>query len=621
MNNFNYMKLTPFKWFVLENFPFIEADFDALTEWQLFCKLGKEMNKIINSENTLGTQVENLTNAFIELQKFVNDYFDNLDVQEEINNKLNEMAVDGTLQNIILNYVSVSKVYNTTIEMIEDAENLSNNMKVKTLGYHEINDDGYAEFLITNVLDNTKFNIPVGNLYAQLLTTNSSINIKQMGAYGDGEHDDTLIIQKALDLYFNVFIPIGEFLITDTLKLRNYNKIFGINSKKSLIIANTNITMFSKLGETSYYNIFENVGIDGENMANIGIDFTNIRESYINNVNITGCYTGLRLDNAWSNTIFECNIYANLTENIYLGNVSNDVNIIDCKLDLAGQYGININGNVSSNMINIDGCVIQQAGITGIYLINATLINISNCYFENNNTTENVNGYDIYINASTVSVINLMNNSFYFKNTHAGVYVQKAKEIMINNIYGGRNDLTKQFNIIEISDTVSLQHLYLFGLGLSDNANILIKDDNNKITNFSASNVIFKNGINISKAYPTFVLNSLETGNPELIMQADGTRIFRQYTNRNTKVGAIEKINNDNNTMEELIQFTATNTIIPKKAIRSEFQMYGRIQSHYGTTANRPESPLAGEIYLDTTLGKPIFYKGTAWVDATGATV
>ena len=29
--NFDYKNLSPFKWFVLENFPFIEADFDAFT--------------------------------------------------------------------------------------------------------------------------------------------------------------------------------------------------------------------------------------------------------------------------------------------------------------------------------------------------------------------------------------------------------------------------------------------------------------------------------------------------------------------------------------------------------------------------------------------------------------
>ena len=106
MNKFEYKNLTPFKWFVLENFPFIEADFDALTEWQLFCKLGKEMNKIINSENTLGTQMENVTNAFIELQNYVNNYFENLDVQDEINNKLDEMAQSGELDQIVGKYIT-----------------------------------------------------------------------------------------------------------------------------------------------------------------------------------------------------------------------------------------------------------------------------------------------------------------------------------------------------------------------------------------------------------------------------------------------------------------------------------------------------------------------------------
>lgn len=99
--NFIYKNLSPFKWFVLENFPFLEADFDALTEWQLFCKIGKEINKIITSQNLVGKQAEKLTNAFNDLQNYVNNYFNNLDVQEEINTKLNEMASDGTLAEII----------------------------------------------------------------------------------------------------------------------------------------------------------------------------------------------------------------------------------------------------------------------------------------------------------------------------------------------------------------------------------------------------------------------------------------------------------------------------------------------------------------------------------------
>lgn len=41
-----------------------------------------------------------------------------------------------------------------------------------------------------------------------------------------------------------------------------------------------------------------------------------------------------------------------------------------------------------------------------------------------------------------------------------------------------------------------------------------------------------------------------------------------------------------------------------------------------GTTANRPTQNLqVGQFYFDTTLGIPIWYDGTDWVDATGTVV
>jgi hypothetical protein len=41
-----------------------------------------------------------------------------------------------------------------------------------------------------------------------------------------------------------------------------------------------------------------------------------------------------------------------------------------------------------------------------------------------------------------------------------------------------------------------------------------------------------------------------------------------------------------------------------------------------GITADRPAKALyVGRVYFDTTLGYAIWYDGTNWVDATGATV
>lgn len=91
-------KLSPFRWFVLQNFPFIEADFDALTNYELMCKIVEYLNATIEKTNELGNQVEVLTN-----------WFNNLDVQDEVDHKLDEMVEDGTLQEIIGEFLNVTK--------------------------------------------------------------------------------------------------------------------------------------------------------------------------------------------------------------------------------------------------------------------------------------------------------------------------------------------------------------------------------------------------------------------------------------------------------------------------------------------------------------------------------
>ena len=52
--------------------------------------------------------------------------------------------------------------------------------------------------------------------------------------------------------------------------------------------------------------------------------------------------------------------------------------------------------------------------------------------------------------------------------------------------------------------------------------------------------------------------------------------------------------------------------------------VFDYLSSMRGSTEDRPvfeNSEAIGYLYFDTTLGKPIWWNGTAWVDATGATV
>lgn len=95
---------------------------DSLSYYELLCKVVDYLNKTMEDVNTavqdveelhddfysLQTYVNNnfetLNNAFGLLQQYVNDYFNNLDVQQEINNKLDAMVEDGTLDTILLPY-------------------------------------------------------------------------------------------------------------------------------------------------------------------------------------------------------------------------------------------------------------------------------------------------------------------------------------------------------------------------------------------------------------------------------------------------------------------------------------------------------------------------------------
>ena len=79
-----------FRNWAIENFPFLEDDFDALTDYELFCKI---CGYVIGYSK----DNEEMKKKIAELEH----YFDTLDVQEEINNKLDEMASDGTLATII----------------------------------------------------------------------------------------------------------------------------------------------------------------------------------------------------------------------------------------------------------------------------------------------------------------------------------------------------------------------------------------------------------------------------------------------------------------------------------------------------------------------------------------
>ena len=130
MGNFQELKpvgkLTPFTKFccTIGNLP--TSYMISLTyEEQLLWLCNYLENTVIPAINTNAEAVEEVQELYNQLKEYVDNYFDNLDVQEEINNKLNEMAETGAFEPLL------QTLFNGYQEQIENVEqNVNNNYEV-----------------------------------------------------------------------------------------------------------------------------------------------------------------------------------------------------------------------------------------------------------------------------------------------------------------------------------------------------------------------------------------------------------------------------------------------------------------------------------------------------------
>lgn len=84
---------------------------------------------VIPTVNNNGGAVTELQNLFVQLKTYTDNYFNNLDVQNEINNKLDKMASDGTLTSIINNNIFKdinNKVLQNSIDIGKNKEDIKN---------------------------------------------------------------------------------------------------------------------------------------------------------------------------------------------------------------------------------------------------------------------------------------------------------------------------------------------------------------------------------------------------------------------------------------------------------------------------------------------------------------
>jgi hypothetical protein len=77
---------------------------------------------------------------------------------------------------------------------------------------------------------------PVPSDLAPLPPGDTWVNAGALGARGDGATDDTAALQRAIDAHRTVYLPMGRYIVTDTLRLRPDSVLVGLHPSATQLV-------------------------------------------------------------------------------------------------------------------------------------------------------------------------------------------------------------------------------------------------------------------------------------------------------------------------------------------------------------------------------------------------
>ena len=80
----------------------------------------------------------------------------------------------------------------------------------------------------------------------------------------------------------------------------------------------------------------------------------------------------------------------------------------------------------------------------------------------------------------------------------------------------------------------------------------------------------------------------------------------------------------DKNIIREVVkEYLQSEAFTDRKVTDSPTDALSMVNRKYvtlnGTTANRPVSSVTGHRYFDTSIGRPVYWSGSTWVDGAGS--
>lgn len=381
--------LRPFRFWCEKVLPLVYDD--SLSYYELLCKVVDYLNKTMENVNSLSENFDELQNAFNTLKNYVNDYFKNLDVQEEINKKLDEMVISGYFDDLMSKYLAKSiplpidytYIKNANVnDIIRNHLSFNNNIELtENLNLNELYcRDGIISNFGISVINKTKYTTVVDK-------KDNTITIADVDEYAVGDKirigDDEFIFatisginNNILTLDTNVYIEVGNVVtkLTNNVVLENLtfnNMSITISNNIAQIKNCTFNNCVVKLTGGIFY--VENCVFNKTNTL-----YYKTGKSLINNNHYNSCYKSIECQLSFENKI---------TNNIINGFSNSNLYAIGIEITNTKDYnhlGMTQNNTISENIVNSCNYGVAGSIIGGIHLnyyaCNNIISNNKSCY-------------------------------------------------------------------------------------------------------------------------------------------------------------------------------------------------------------------------------------------------
>lgn len=399
-----------------------------------------EFNKLVSQWEAMQKKFDNLQDAFNDLKNYIQDYFKNLDVQEEINKKLDQMSEDGTL-NILLQMHARTVLPSNDISGNTDTKNIQK----------MITEFGYVE------------------LFSGIYYINKPIKLKS-GNTIIGSGNENTIIECSSD-----FCTLLENSSADKLILKNFRVNDTTGEHIGLNFIGTTTAPYTGIR----YSFIENIHMFGFNTCvlirgawctkfnHCRFESNNIcinQSGTCNNIEYTECQfygeenmsTGVKITGDggsenygiyFNNCDFEKHKYG---FNLYacVGTYINNLYVekIDTVINADNSINLVLNGGTLNSVNRVANVAKSQK----ISLYNVTTFSMLNAYVRYNKSEKSCLVYisnDVPVYIENITVANLKGGNVFLKNTDAETNYDYNGDYYIENLstsnFNGRYSSSK----------------------------------------------------------------------------------------------------------------------------------------------------------------------------------